>query len=144
MLAMRKDTSDSVESLEEMFDALARSTGKVVWRVSRDSSNNIKVDWRSDNTPESLLSRESLPMVNGLLFFIDKLTLNSLDTPTTYNCCGKDYEVVCSLIDKNNRGKGYIITLSRCIRTRILGLLDKQKIRNEKLCTTMLLPLPHY
>lgn len=121
----------------DFINTISSDCQKAVWLLTED----LEVVWYSDYTytlTDCLAGFRGLDynhQLPNMTEFLQKLTSEGAPSSSTYHGKSSDYDVVCYPTNDGDKDKGYIITLSKGIRSKLSNLIDSSKGRNEKLCS---------
>jgi len=121
----------------DFFNALYAGSNTTVWLVSRE----LEVVWHSDNANEIMGIEESLlglsydkylPSLAGVITSLSALPVEYRGT--IHSACGKEFEIVCYPLSADGATTGYVVTLSEGFKAKLTQFLERQKLREERLC----------
>ena len=127
----------------EFINTLTAATGKSIWLLTE----SLEPVWCSINSKE-FISSDGLGGCSYLVYpspvteSIKECVIRGDISPQSLKINGKEYEVVCCPLDKEDLSKGYVVIASEGIRTKLTHILssitDRQKIR-ERVCSPVLM-----
>ncbi len=134
---LRSCSKDMNKEPSDLINTILQDSGKTVWLLSPD----FNVLWHSDNIEEvtgrsgSYYGGDYEYQMPQLRAFIESLCEGSYSKCSSVFKQGiREYEVVAHPIVTEGQVTGYVVTLTEGFKAKLRKLIEKQKVRENKLC----------